>query len=138
MPDELADLIDTAIYKEIESQALYIAGQQKTKDPAVRSLMAELAAEEMKHAQWLTVLKERGISAVEWPPDKVANLAISEYLTGGQSLESADIRDTLLFAIKREQQSVEFYSHLGHVLASQTAQAGTVGTGAQAQAGITL
>ena len=33
MPDELTELLDTAIYKEIASQAFYIAGQDKTEDP---------------------------------------------------------------------------------------------------------
>ena len=31
MPDELTELLDTAIYKEIASQALYIAVQEKTR-----------------------------------------------------------------------------------------------------------
>jgi len=45
MPDELTELLDTAIYKEIASQATYTAGQSKTRDPAARALMKELADE---------------------------------------------------------------------------------------------
>ena len=36
MTDELVDLLDTAIYTEIVSQAFYIAGQGKTQDPISR------------------------------------------------------------------------------------------------------
>ncbi|MQY73874.1 MAG: rubrerythrin, partial [Dehalococcoidia bacterium] len=33
MPDELSEVLDSAIYKEIASQAVYEAAQQKTDDP---------------------------------------------------------------------------------------------------------
>ena len=59
MPDELTELLDTAIYKEIASQALYVAGQSKTQDPGARALMKELAQEELRHAEWLKDLKEK-------------------------------------------------------------------------------
>ena len=61
MPDELAELLDTAIYKEIAAQAFYIAGQEKTQDPSARALMRELAEEELKHARWLEAVKEKGL-----------------------------------------------------------------------------
>ncbi|MEE8619236.1 MAG: ferritin family protein, partial [Dehalococcoidales bacterium] len=86
MPDEAAELLDTAIYKEIASQAFYIAGQDKTDDPGARALMKELAQEELRHAQWLEALKEKGLGDEGWHREKVANLLISEYLTGGDSL----------------------------------------------------
>lgn len=60
MRDELTELLDAAIYKEIASQAFYIAGQKKTQDPGAKALMKELAEEELKHSQWLKNLKEGG------------------------------------------------------------------------------
>ena len=48
--------------------------------------------------------------------NEVPNLRLSEYLTGGDTLEGAGLQDTLTFAIKREQQSIEFYSRLMSVL----------------------
>jgi len=41
---------------------------------------------------------------------------ISEYLTGGDTLEGASVQDTLLFAIKREQHAIEFYSKMMGVM----------------------
>ena len=122
MPGEVAELLDTAIYKEIASQAFYIAGQDKTDDPGARALMKELAQEELRHAQWLEALKEKGLGDEGWYRDKVANLLISEYLTGGDSLEGAGVQDTLLFAMKREQQSVEFYSRAMGAMRDETAK----------------
>ena len=60
MSDELTELLDTVIYKEIVSQAVYIAGQNKTQNPAAKTLMKELAAEEFGHSQRLKSLKEKG------------------------------------------------------------------------------
>ncbi len=109
MPDELTELLDMAVYKEIASQALYEAGQGRTQDPGARALMKELAEEELKHSKWLKDFKERGLEKRGWHRQKVPNLMISEYLTGGESLEGAGLQDTLIFALKHEQQAIEFY-----------------------------
>jgi len=122
MRDELTELIDTAIYREIASQAYYIAGRDKTDDPAARLLMEELAGEELRHARWLEALKEKGLEHQDWPPEKIPNLLISEYLTGGDTLEGVGVQETLLFAMKREQHAVEFYSRMKDVLVDETAQ----------------
>ena len=122
MPDELTELLDSAIYKEIASQAIYIAGQSKTEDPGAKALMKELADDELKHSQWLKNLKERGLEQQHWHREKVPNLMISEYLTGGDILEGAGLQDTLTFAIKREQQSIEFYSKMMGVMGDETAK----------------
>ena len=60
MTEELSELWDTAIYKEIASQSLYIEAQCDTDDPPARAMLAELAAEELKHAETLRKMKEAG------------------------------------------------------------------------------
>ena len=122
MPDELTELLDTAIYKEIASQAFYIAGQNKTQDPGARELMREMAEQELGHAERLKRLKEKGVGKGGWHRDKVPNLRVSEYLVGGETLEGAGLQDTLLFAMKREQQPVEFYSRMMSVLREKPAK----------------
>jgi rubrerythrin len=47
---------------------------------------------------------------------------MDEYLTGGDTLEGAGMQDTLIFAIKREQQSVEFYSRMMGMMSDQGAK----------------
>ena len=122
MRDEVTELINTAIYKEIASQAFYIAGREKTDDSGAKLLMEELAQEELKHARWLEALKEKGLDSQDCQRDEVPNLMISEYLSGGDSLEGAGFRDTLLFAMKREQQSVDFYSRMMGIMEDETAR----------------
>ena len=120
--DELIELLDMAIYKEIASQAFYIAGQSKTQDPGAKALMRELAEEELKHSQWLKNLQERGLEKQEWHQEKVPNLMISEYLTGGDTLEGAGVQDALLFAMKRQQQAIEFYSKMISIMRDEAAK----------------
>ncbi len=122
MADELTYLLDTAIYREIASQAFYIAGQSRTGDPGAQALLKELAAEELKHSQWLKDFKEKGPANQDWHQEQVPNLMISEYLTGGDTLEGAGLQDTLLFAVKREQQAVEFYSKMSGIMREETAR----------------
>lgn len=116
MRDELSELFETAIYKEVASQAFYEAGQSRTDDPGARALMKELAEEEGHHSQVLKGLRDRGWKDSAWHKGAVPDLRISEHITGGDRLEGAGLQDTLVFAMKREQQSVEFYSRLMSVL----------------------
>ena len=122
MSDELTELLDTAIYREIASQAFYIAGQSKTEDPGAKTLMKELAEEELKHSQLLKSLKEKGLGMLGWYREKVPNLMISEYLTSDETLEGVHLQDTLVFAMKREQESVDFYSRMMGVIRDKDAK----------------
>jgi len=112
MTDELADLWDTAIYKEIASQSLYLEAQRDTDDPAARSLLAELAVQELKHAEILRKLKESGWEPGDWSPTAAGDLRLSEYFKGPDTLEGAGLQEVLVFAMKREQQSVLFYTQM--------------------------
>ena len=53
MQDELRELLEAAMYKEIASQAFYIAGQNGTEDPGAKALMRELSEAELHHLQML-------------------------------------------------------------------------------------
>lgn len=122
MLDELADLMDTAIYREIASQAFYVAAQSQTDDPSVQILLKELVIEEQKHSQLLKNLKEKGLTEQDLYREQVPNLMISEYLTGGDTLDGAGLQETILFAVKREQRAVEFYSRMADVMKDDTAK----------------
>ena len=122
MPDELDELLDIAIYTEIVSHAFYMAGQIKTRDPGARALMKELAEEELRHSELLKNLKDKGLAELSWHKEKVQSLMISEHLTGGDTLEDVGLQDTLAFAMKREQQAVEFYSKMMGIMKDESAK----------------
>ena len=122
MPDELVELLDSAIYQEIVSQAVYEAAQSQTEEPSAKALLKELAKEELGHSQRLKKLKEQGLLKRDWHQEEIPNLKISEYLTGGETLKGAGLQDTLIFAMKREQQAVEFYSRIMGMMRDETAK----------------
>lgn len=47
--DELNELLDTAVYKEIASEAFYLASEKRTEDAGAREMMKRLAVEERGH-----------------------------------------------------------------------------------------
>jgi rubrerythrin len=120
MTGQVSELLEIAMNREIVSQAFYIAGQKQVADPGSRELMAELAADECKHLEMIKALKEKGLTAKEWVPEYVPNLMISEYLVDTPLSEGATIQDVLTLAMKREQQSVEFYSKMMSVMKRKT------------------
>lgn len=92
MREELAELWDAAIYKEVASEAAYLAALESTEDPAARELLRELAEQERTHSDWLKALRDSDWTYEEWDPREVRDLKISEYLTGGDTLQGASLR----------------------------------------------
>jgi rubrerythrin len=123
MDEALLEILDTAIYQEVAAQAVYRAAQSQTDDPAAIKLLRELEAEEVRHADWLKDLREgsaRGENKCY--PDLVPNLKLSDYLTAPETLHRAGFQETLVFAIKREQDAIDFYSRLTRTLADESAK----------------
>jgi rubrerythrin len=121
MENEYTELLDTAIYKEVASEAFYTALKEKTGEPGAGVLMQELAEEEKKHVRWLTDFKDKGLKT-GWHRHVAGELKIGEYLTAPDKLEGAGLQDTLIFAIKREQQSIDFYSRMTGLLGTRSAK----------------
>jgi rubrerythrin len=119
---EIDDILEAAMYREIASQAFYIAAQSRSPEPGVVTLLKELAAEEQNHLEMLKKIKDKGIKAGGRYPEKVTDLKLSEYLTGGDTLEGAGLQDTLTFAIKRERQSMEFYANMMSIIRDRAAK----------------
>ena len=122
MSNELTELLETAMYKEIASEAFYSAGQSKTDDPGAKSLMKDLAADELRHLEILKGLKDRDWEKGQWNKKEIPNLMISEHLTNSDKLEGTSLQGTLVTAMKREQQAVEFYSRMMSVLRDEEAK----------------
>ncbi len=60
MMSEWDELLDTAIKREINSRAVYLAGEKVAGDPAAKALMKELAEDEIKHIEYLEKIKKEG------------------------------------------------------------------------------
>jgi rubrerythrin len=122
MNDELAEVWDNAIYKEVASQALYHEARRGTEDPAAVKMLEELESEESKHAETLRKMKESGWQPRDWHPSALADLRLSDYLKGPDTLEGAGLQEVLIFAMKREEQAMVFYSQLMAVFRLEAAK----------------
>ena len=123
MDETLLEILDTAIYQEVAAQAVYRAAQSQTDDPAAVKLLKELEAEEVRHADWLKELRggtARGENKCY--PQLVPNLKLSEFLSAPNTLDRAGLQETLAFAIKREQDAIDFYSRLMGTLRDESAK----------------
>jgi rubrerythrin len=121
MNEEIQELLESAIYKEIASEALYQNYSKLTDDQGASELMLELAEEEKKHAGWLTSLKDKG-GVGKWHNKRVSDLKISDHLTVADNIEGAGLQDTLIFSIKKEQLSIDFYSRMTGMLKTHVAK----------------
>ena len=112
---ELDELLDTAMYREIVSQALYLAAKKKTDDPGAIALLNELAEQEFNHSKMVKKLRDEKLYDKGWRQENISNLMISEYLTAPDIYEGAGLQDTFIFALKREEQAAQtkLRFHLG-------------------------
>ena len=85
-------------------------------------MLKELADEELKHSQYLKEFKDKGWEKHDWHPKKVPNLMISEYLTAPDTPKGANLQEVLAFAVKREQQSMDFYLKMMSTLRDEAAK----------------
>ena len=119
---EITELLDIAIDREIASEAFYIGAQKKTQDPGARELLQELASQEAKHREWVKDLKEKGLSRQSWRRKKLPDLMISEYLIDINLEEPVGLQDVITAAMKREQNSIDFYTQMKQLLNVKIAQ----------------
>jgi rubrerythrin len=110
--NELTELLNIALDRELVSQAFYVAGQKKTTDPGAIELMKELAYQELKHSQIIKEFMDGHPDDKVWITKKLPELMITEYLADINLSEAAMLQDVITIAMKREQSSVEFYNQM--------------------------
>jgi rubrerythrin len=119
MDQEIVELLDIALDREIAAQAFYIGGQKRTDDPGALQLMKELARQEEKHYEWVKKFKETGTSGT-WSSKVLTDLKISENLIDTRIPDRAGLQDVITAAMKREEYSAEFYSKMKNTFGSQS------------------
>lgn len=108
MPITIDDIIKLAIEKEDNAHKLYSGMLDKINDPGARAMISQLAREELEHKEALERLDVEKIKKVE--PQKIEDLKIAEFLKDRKITDTSSLQDVLVFAMKREKESYEFYS----------------------------
>lgn len=103
-------IISFAIGKEDEAAKLYKDLSGRVQKPNAKVMFDELAAEEVKHGEFLKGMTEKSIP--DLPSEKVTDLKISDYLVETPFKPDMDYQDILIMAMKREESAVKLYSDM--------------------------
>jgi rubrerythrin len=115
---EIGKLIEDAIRREAEARAFYLAMKEKTRDPAARKLLGELAEEEARHAE---LLRGKEVDAfLKSPPPPIRELRIAEFLAPKKVSPDASFQDVLIHAMKREDAAFWAYQALAESAVEET------------------
>jgi rubrerythrin len=117
MDNEMETIIQTAIQREIDAHNLYSSTAEKVDRQEAKSILDELAAQEIGHRERLESLLETGrfraISKAQ--QQQVVDLKITDYLVEVPLDAESDLQDVLIVAGKREKASRDLYNALGKV-----------------------
>lgn len=104
-----SDVLSLAIRKEIEACGLYTNVAQRTDNPAAKTLLHELAAEEARHRSALEGVPAEQVEAFN-PPSAGQDLKIAEYLEPRPLGPDSGLQEVLIHAMKREAEARDFYA----------------------------
>ena len=107
---DIKEIIEFAIKKEIEAYDLYTGFSNKTKNPAAKKLLEELAGEELGHKFILQNISKADIRKFKIEPIK--DLKLSDHLLAPPIDENSDIQAVLAFAMKAEKSAYELYTQM--------------------------
>jgi len=122
MNEEVSEILETAMLKEVASAAMYLQAATVASEPAAAALLKELGEEEGQHLAVLKNLDPANIKETPVMKARIADLRLSDHLEAPSELPGAELTETLLFAIKRESESVEFYTGLMGLFSDENAK----------------
>lgn len=110
--ESLSDVLTFAIRKEHDARELYLLFRDMVKDPGAKTLLGELADQELGHKGMLEDILKSGRVGTIGGKKPVADLHISDHLVAEEIGPSSTPQDIMLFAMKSEQASHDLYSML--------------------------
>ena len=115
-------VIKQAIAGEQDAYALYSGAKKMVKSTASKSLLEDLAKEELGHKAKLEGLLRQGISwqVAEGQFKRVEDLKLGDHLVSQPLNEGADIQAVLTVGIQREKESHELYTTMAGVVCDDT------------------
>ncbi len=111
--ESLKDVIQFAIRKEHDARELYLMFRNMVKDPGAKTLLQELADQELGHRNLLQkALDEGGIENLVGR-QSVQDLGISDAFVADPIGPHSSPQDIMIFAMKNEQASYDLYRVMG-------------------------
>jgi rubrerythrin len=109
---KIDELFDFAISEEEKAADFYASLAEKMKKPAMASVFLEFAEEEKQHKARLLRVKENWIT--QTPHDKIASLAIADYVVDITPSADMDYQQALQLAMSKEKAAFKMYSEMAY------------------------
>jgi len=107
--DSVDEILEFAIAREVEANQLYTYMARRMENPEMRKVCEDFAEEELEHKAKLELeVMKRG--------KVVHGLDISDYIMDVGDEMNMDYDELLVFAIKKEQISIDLYNDLAAVV----------------------
>jgi rubrerythrin len=111
--DSIEDILDYAIAREEEAEALYNQLADRVTRPGMRQTFLHFAAEERGHKERLLRIKAGELPAVT--EQQVRDLGIADHLVEPEPTANMTYQEALLFAMKSEKSAFTVYSKLAEL-----------------------
>jgi rubrerythrin len=107
--DSVDEILEFAIAREVEANQLYTYLARRLENPEMRKVCEDFAREELEHKAKLELeVMKRG--------KVVSDLNISDYMMDVGHKLDMDYKETLAFAISKEELSAKLYTDLAEVV----------------------
>ncbi|MEW6356807.1 MAG: ferritin family protein [Planctomycetota bacterium] len=102
-----ATILKLAADKENEAHWFYKKAARRVKDPGAKTMLKDLAEEELKHKALLEDFDPARVK--DWQPQHIQDLRISDFLVDRVISEDSSPQEIMIYAMKREDKAKAFY-----------------------------
>ena len=104
------EALDYAVKSEENAHAFYTAWSKKLEDKSLVSVFQDLAAEELKHKEFILGVKKG--AALKPSETEITDLKISDYVMDVKASTDMDYQEALTLAMQREKEAFKLYTGL--------------------------
>jgi rubrerythrin len=107
--ESIQDVLTFAIRKEHDARELYLMFRDMVKDPGAKTLLEDLANQELGHRNALQHALKGGGLETSQGKKPVRDLHLSDHMVADEVGSQSTPQDIMLFAMKSEQASYDLY-----------------------------
>jgi rubrerythrin len=110
--NSLTDVLVYAVRKEHDAQELYLTFRDMVKDPGAKTLLEDLANQELGHKNMIENALKTGRVDKIGGKKRVTDLHLSDHMIADEIDRDSSAQDVMLYAMKQEQASYNLYRTL--------------------------
>jgi rubrerythrin len=104
------EVLDYAVKSEENAHSFYSSWSKKLEDKSLVSVFKDLAAEELKHKEFILGVKKG--AALKPSETEITDLKISDYVMDVKASTDMDYQEALTLAMQREKEAFKLYTGL--------------------------